>query len=243
MKLKNKVIVLTGGTSGIGLELVRMLSETNSIIVIGRSSEKLAALQKQYSNVVPYKADLSVCAETKNLGIQIRQEHASIDLLINNAAVQYTPTFLDADFSYDTIEKEINLNLQSVCALSYLLLPSLMNVQSGAILNINSALGLYPKTGSAVYCATKGGINILTQSLAYQLENTNVSVMQAFLPLVDTPMTEGRGAGKISPATAAAELIAGIENGRSEINIGKVKLLRIIGRLFPSLARQILKRG
>lgn len=243
MKLDNKTIVITGGTSGIGLELVRQLQIRNTVIVIARNTEKLEVLEKQYKTVIPYSADLSNCHETESTGRQIVQDFSSIDLLINNAAMQYTPAFTDSFFDYSSIEKEINLNLHAVCALSYLLLPSLMHDSEAAILNINSALGLYPKTGSAVYCATKGGINIFSQSLAYQLEGTNVKVMQAFMPLVDTPMTEGRGHGKISAHTAVSELMRGIELGQMDINIGKVKLLRFIGRLYPSLAKRILKRG
>ncbi len=243
MKLNNKTIVITGGTSGIGHELVEQLQHSNTVIVIARSAEKLAALEKRYKTVIPYTADLSDLHETESTGKQIAEDFRDIDLLINNAAVQYTPTFTDNDFDYSSLEKEINLNFYAVCALSYLLLPALMHDREAGILNINSALGLYPKTGSAVYCATKGGINIFSQSLAYQLEETNVRVMQAFMPLVDTPMTEGRGNDKISAKTAGAELIKGIELGQTEINIGKVKLLRIIGRVYPSLARQILKRG
>ncbi len=108
---------------------------------------------------------------------------------------------------------------------------------------MNSGLGLVPKTTSAIYCATKGALNIFSQSLRHQLEGTNIRVMQAFLPLVETPMTEGRGSGKLPADRVAADIIAGIEKNQLDIDIGKVKLLRPLARFLPSLARQIMKAG
>ncbi|WP_456417579.1 SDR family NAD(P)-dependent oxidoreductase [Thiolapillus sp.] len=154
-----------------------------------------------------------------------------------------TISFLDDDFNYHEIEKEINLNLTCVCALSYLLLPALIHEEKSVILNINSGLSLAPKTSSAVYCATKAALNIFSQSLSYQLEATNISVQQAFLPLVDTAMTRGRGKNKMSAEKAAKEIIRGIEQDKTENNIGKIKLLRILFRLSPSLAKRILKNN
>jgi len=67
--------------------------------------------------------------------------------------------------------------------------------------------------------------------------------MQAFLPLVDTPMTRGWGSGKWTPEDAAIRIIKGLEGLKLNINIGKVKLLRLIHRCMPWLARRIMKAG
>ena len=130
--------------------------------------------------------------------------------------------------------------------MTYWLLPALMKNEKShertIILNINSGLGFVPKTSSAVYCATKAALDIFSQSLSYQLEQTNVRVQQAFLELVDTPMTAGRGTNKMSPKLAAQKIIYGIENDISINNIGKVKLLRVLLRLVPSIAKRIMKK-
>ena len=94
-----------------------------------------------------------------------------------------------------------------------------------------------------MYCATQGAVNVFTQSLRYQLEDTNIRVLQAFMPLVDTPMTAGRGDGKLSAAQAAERLIHGIEKEIADHDIGKVKLLRALMCLSPPLARRIMKRA
>jgi uncharacterized oxidoreductase len=242
MSFKDKTAVITGGTSGIGYEMVRILEPYNKVLVVARPGPRLDALKKEFSSIDVYPADLSKTQEFETLADRIIKDHTHIDVLINNAAVQNTPTFLSEEFSYDSIIPEIHLNFTSVCALSYLLLPALLQDNREAVIaNINSGLGLIPKTGSAVYCATKGGMNIFSQSLGYQLEHTNIRVMQAFLPLVETPMTEGRGSGKIPAQKAAADIILGIEKGVRAENIGKVKVLRVLMAVAPWLARKIMK--
>ena len=243
MRLENKTIILTGGTSGIGYQMTKILHARNNLHVIARQGDKLDKLKTEFPSVTIWPADLSKPTQFETLADNITCACPHIDLLINNAAVQNTPTYLDKDFDYQTIEPEIHLNLTSVCALSYLLLPALMNKTTpSAIVNINSGLGLAPKTNSAVYCATKAGVDTFSQGLSYQLTNTNVQVLQAFLPLVDTPMTQGRGGGKISAIEAAQQILGGIERRKALNDIGKVKLLRFLLWLMPSVARSIMKK-
>lgn len=244
MKLADKTIVITGGTSGIGYEIVRILAPNNKVIVIARSGVRLEKLEKEFEGIEIYPADLSKPQEYEALADKIVKAHNQIDLLINNAAIQNTPTYIDDDFSYDTIIPEIHLNFTAVCALIYLLLPAMLDDGRECIItNINSGLALAPKTGSAIYCGTKGGMDVFSQSLGYQLEQTNIRVLQAFLPLVDTPMTHGRGSGKITPQRAAQDIVSGIEQGKRINNIGKVKLLRVLLALTPRLARSLMKRS
>ena len=241
MKLSNKRIVITGGTSGIGRALVQRLHADNEVIVLSRSADKLAALQDACPGITVHPTDLADGRQVSDAARAIARHHHPIDVLINNAAIQHTPTFLDPDFDHATIASEIAVNLTSPCQLVAGLLPSLRAAPDAMIVNVNSGLGLVPKTSSAVYCATKGGLNIFSQSLAHQLQGTNVRVKQVFLPLVDTAMTRGRGSAKLTASEAASRIVSGMEGGRSRIDIGKVRLLRWIDRLAPPLARTIMK--
>ena len=241
MNITDKHIVITGGTSGIGLELVKQLYEHNDISVIARPSSALDQLRSEYDKIAIFEADLSDLKAVEQAADLILKSDESIDVLINNAAVQYTPHLLDDDFGFETIKREIDINFTSVCTLIYLLLPGLLKSTPSIVLNVNSGLALAPKTSSAVYCATKGALNIFSQSLQYQLEDTNVTVKQVFLPLVETKMTERRGNGKLSAEKAASEIIKGLSSSNSILDIGKVKLLRLIMRLSPALARRIMK--
>ena len=243
MLIEGKRIVITGGSSGIGLETLKQTYEKNELVVIARNKQRLDELKSQYKKIDIFNADFSNIDETKEVAGKILNKYEQVDILINNAAVQYTPKFLDPDFDYESIQKEITTNFTSLCGLIYLLLPAMLKDSRSIILNINSGLGLTPKANSAIYCGTKGAMNIFSQSLRYQLEETNVKVLQAFLPLVDTPMTEGRGTGKISSEEAVKRIIAGLEKEFPENDIGKVKLLRFLLRIFPAVAKNILKRG
>jgi short-subunit dehydrogenase involved in D-alanine esterification of teichoic acids len=209
--------------------------------VISRDEEKLNNLSQQFEGIVTYKTDLSRLDDVENTADTIVKHFDLIDVLVNNAAIQYTPTLLDEDFRYETISREVTINFVSVCALTYLLLPSLLHQKEAAILNINSGLALAPKASSAIYCATKGALNVFTQSLRYQLEQTNISVRQAFLELVDTAMTKGRGKHKMAAEYAAQQVLKGLERDIADHDIGKVKLLRLLLRLAPSIAKAIMK--
>ncbi|NRB14508.1 MAG: SDR family NAD(P)-dependent oxidoreductase [Rhizobiales bacterium] len=243
MHITNKSIVITGGTSGIGYQMVRQLYNENSLIVISRSSEKLEALKNELPNIAIFQADLSNISELETLVDDIIKKHNSIDILVNNVAVQYTPYLTDDDFDYASISTEINLNFTSICSLCYLFLPALIKDSRSAIININSGLGLAPKTSSAVYCATKAGLNSFSKSLRYQLENTNIKVYQPFLDLVDTGMTEGRGKNKMTSKQAAADILSGVNLDKFDHFIGKVKWLKLLLRATPSIAARILKKN
>lgn len=241
MRLINKRIVITGATSGIGLALVKQLSPQNQLIVVAKDNGKLQRLAVQYANITTIQADLSDITATELAAKKITTQYQHIDVLINNAAIQHAVQLLDEDYLFQHIQQEINVNLTSICSLVYLLLPTLLHTQTAIILNVNSGLALAPKTTSAIYCATKAALNAFSQSLNYQLASTNISVQQAFLPLVNTNMTQGRGSGKISAQQAAANIITGMEKNIVAHDIGKVKLLRLLLRLAPSFARNMMK--
>jgi len=240
--LEDKTILITGGTSGIGLELVKKLHANNQILVIGRNNEKLSSLADAYPGIRAFRADLSKPNSLKLPTEQISEQFPAIDLLINNAAVQYTPKFTNADFQPARIADEIAVNFTSPALLIALLLPALLKNTPSAILNVNSGLGIVPKKTSAIYCGTKGGLDIFSRSLRNQLEHTNIHVLQAFMPLVGTPMTEGRGRGKISADAAAQRAIEGVQQLNPSNDIGMVKILRFLSRIAPPFARSIMKK-
>jgi len=243
MQLINKKILITGATSGIGLKLVEKLYQDNSLYIIARNQDKINQLQREFPRVVAYKADFTNVEELQKAVEELRIEILSLDVLINNAAVQYTPSLIDGDFKFGSINDEISTNFTAICSLCYLLLPMLNQQHSAVILNVNSGLAIVPKTTSAIYCATKGALNIFSQSLRHQLKNTRVTVLQVFLPLVDTAMTEGRGSAKMSVEKVTTKIIKGIEKNILEHDIGKVKFLRLMSRFLPSLAKEMMSKS
>lgn len=243
MKLDSKTIVLTGPSSGVGLEILRQLGPGNTIIGLSRSvpPDEVVGFAKHYTHLKTDLADHESVAEAIAI---IRTSHPDgIDGLINCGAVQFTPRFIDNEFDPALIAKEIAINFTSPIELIAGLLDLLSGASDPFVMNINSGLGLVPKHESAVYCATKAGLDNFTRGLRPQLASGRIKVQQAFLPLVDTPMTEGRGTGKLSSSEVAAQIIHAIEEGKLDTDIGKVKLLRIINWLSPKLAHKIMQKG
>lgn len=243
MQLINHNILITGGTSGIGRALIEQLAADNrKIIVIGRDAKKLAMLQQEYTNLTPYLCELDQPDQLDKCLQLISRQHHYINLIINNAAIQYNKKFTDADFDPDSIQTEINTNLLAPMKICAHFLPLLLNTKTdSAIVNISSGLALFPKVSSAVYSATKAGLHNFSQSLGYQLENTQVKILEVILPLVDTPMTSGRGKNKLSADEAARQIIRGIQDNRSPIYPGKSRWIPIISRLSPALMARIMR--
>ena len=238
-----KRVVLTGGTSGIGYELVQLLASSSKLVVVGRNPEKLEEVKSKHAGVDTVTADLADRTSVLRAAEEIKSRFGSIDVLINNAAMQYGLHFTNDEFDPDMIGREMDVNFTNVCYMIYGLLPALQKASPSVILNIGSGLGLAAKPSSAIYCASKGALNIFSQSLRYQLEESQVSVLQALLPMVATPMTEGRGSGKITAKDAATAILEGLHKLTPDNDIGKVKLLRRMLRLAPSIAHKIMREA
>lgn len=240
MKLDNNKILITGATSGIGRELAeRFCLLNNQIIAVGRNEIRLEELTKFDKRITTFKCDISSQSELDRLVAFIKIEHKDLNVLINNAGIQYNCNLLDETYTFQKVENEINTNLLSPIKLISSLLPVLQINSNSAVVNVSSGLAIVPKAKSAVYCGTKAAIHIFSKSLRYQLDN--VKVFEIIAPLVDTEMTEGRGKGKISPQRLVDEFIKAFKNNRYEVNIHKVKLLRIINRISPKIADRIMK--
>ena len=248
--LSGRTALITGGTAGIGLALTRgLLAERASrVFVVGRDPARLdAALREIGPRVVPVKADLSQPAEVDRLWALLPDLAPDLSLVINNAGSQRLTDFTreGPHALLPALRAEMAANFDAVVALSVGLLPLLARQPSAALVNITSGLALAPKMSSPVYCGSKAGVRAFTIALRYQCEAhlPQVRVVEALPPLVDTAMTEGRGRGKISAEACAAQILAGLEAGRREINVGKTRLLRTLLRVSPALGQRIMRNG
>jgi len=243
VKLSGAKVLVTGATSGIGRSLVEELNREGArVIVVARDPAKLERLAERYPLAGVYQCDLGDPVALAKLGDDLLLRHPDLHVLINNAAVQQNLPFDSQESTPEGIAYELNTNLLAPVLLCRKLLPLLKRQPEAAILNVTSGLALVPKQSSAVYCGSKGGLRIFTQALRLQLEGSSVRVIEALPPVVDTPMTEGRGRDKVSPDSVAQEMVRALRGRERELYLGKVRLLHWLSRIAPGVARRIMRR-
>lgn len=231
-------VLLTGATSGIGAALCDLLLlQGHSVLAFARRATHLPAR----AGLHPIAADLTDLAAIPALCQQVVDSHPGLSVLINNAAVQHALPLTDPASRPTHLIEEATLNLAAPALLAQALLPLLMTRGAGAIVNISSGLAIFPKQAGGLYSATKAGLSSFTTSLRWQIEGTPLLVTEVQLPLVDTPMTRGRGARKLDPQDDAAAILAGVAARRPVIRVGAARALPVLQVLAPWAGRRILR--
>lgn len=239
MNLAGKTVLLTGGSAGIGRELARQLKVKGAgVILTGRDPERLAAMQAEGFEVLA--ADLSNAAGVDALVAALGER--PVDILINNAGQLVDHDFRKPAPDADAADDCVYANLAAPIRLITALVPRLRERPAAAIVNVTSGLAIAPAARQPVYCATKAGLRFYTLALREQLKGTRVRVIEALPPVVDTQMNDGNPMKKMPPEECARQIVAAIEQGRDEANIGMTRLLRMVESLAPSLARRITLR-
>lgn len=250
MDFRQQTALVTGGNSGIGAALARALHHAGArVVVTARDPARLAALARELPGIETLPADLADPAARAALLRVVTERFPQLSLLVNNAAIQHLADHLaplspgEHDLQRARAQAEISLNIGAVVDLTLALLPVLKRAPNGAVVFVSSGLALAPKRSAPVYCASKSFVHGFAKALRYQCEDAapRLRILEVLPPLVDTPMTAGRGRGKIPPAQVAADTLAGLRSRKREVNVGKTKLLRAIQRLSPALADRILR--
>lgn len=235
--------IVTGATSGIGLELAHQLAiDGVKVIAIGRNADALRALATGSGQIAVYEADLSAIDDVPALAARIIAENPDVGCLINNAGIQNNLRLDDVSCSVGAIRQEVDINLVAPMVLTQALLSHLQARHLSLIVNVTSGLGYVPKRTAAVYSATKAGLHLFTSALRVQMEGSTVRVVEAVMPLVDTPMTTGRGRAKLSAEQAARRLIEGLLAGNLHVRVGKARWLPWLQRWAPGVLARIMQR-
>lgn len=236
-----RTILITGGTSGIGRALVaRYHADGWHVLTCARSIAALNQLQTQFSGITTIPCDLADSGERRALLRYVQERINGLDGLINNAGVQMSYGFASGAWHAAALDTEVAANFIAPVDLGHLFAPLLVS-RTGFIANITSGLAYVPKGRSPVYAATKAALALYTRSVRYQ--RPEVRFVEVVMPMVDTPMTAGRGRGKLTPSEAARQTQEGIAAGQSTIWVGKARFIPLINRFFPGIFARLMNSG
>lgn len=190
--MHNKVIVVTGGSRGIGAEIVKFLAEKNYKVILNyNNSEKEAQeikeqLIKEGKQIEICKADVSKREEAKKLINFTIETFGTIDILINNAGISKNGLF--TDITDNEWNKIMDTNLNSVFYCTQESLPYMINKKEGCIINISSIWGETGSSCEVAYSTTKAAINGMTKALAKELGLSNIRVNAIAPGIIETDM-------------------------------------------------------
>jgi uncharacterized oxidoreductase len=248
MKLEQRTILITGGTSGIGLELATQLHRRgNTVIVTGRDQEKLDATSRALPGIHAFKSDVGDPNAIVALHDHVLAEFPALDTLVNNAGVMRNLN-LNQGRDLNDVTREIEINLSGPVRMVQQFLPHLKTRKGALIVNVSSGLAFIPLPISPVYCATKAAMHSFTQSLRVQLDGTGVTVIELAPPGVETPLFRGefaeelKGQKGMDVKVLAERAIAGIEAGELEIRPGLSNVLKAMSRIAPQFMLKQMAR-
>jgi uncharacterized oxidoreductase len=243
MELSNNTILITGGTSGFGLELTkRFLDLGNTVIITGRNQEKLDETKKRFPKIYTFKSDVSSPQAITQLYEQVIKQFPDLNFLINNAGEMRKINLHNKSIDLENITREVDINLSGPIRMVQQFLPHLKTKNKAAILNVTSGLALVPFPISPIYGATKSGLRSYTKSLRVQLKNTNIKVFELVAPGSNTPLNDKfNNVPNFNPKMlmAADKLIdvaiKGLQNDKFEIYPGLARMLLIMSRVAPKI--------
>ena len=190
INLKNKNIIVTGASGGIGNAIIKKLDEASAnILASGTRVEKLEELKSNFKNIKILKFDISQSDKIEEFIENATNElGGSLDGIINNAGI--TQDNLAIRMSLDEWQKVININLTSTFLMSKFSIKKMLKNKSGKIVNITSVVGHTGNLGQANYTASKAGIVAMSKSLAIEYAKKNINVNCISPGFIKTAMTD-----------------------------------------------------
>lgn len=260
MKVRGKVMVVTGGGSGIGRQLVMELLSRGARVAAAdirrEGLDETAALADAGDDLATFVADVTDREAIEALPGQVIASLGAVDGYVSNAGI-IQPFVPLKDLGYDAIERVINVNLYGTIHMAKAFLPHLLERPVAHIANVSSMGGFLPVPGQTVYGASKAGVKLLTEGLYAELLETNVGVSVVMpgavatnitsnsgveIPTGDKPVDESRFP-TTSAEDAARIIVDGIESDDLHIYVGRdSRLMNLASRIAPRKAAHLIYR-
>jgi 3-oxoacyl-[acyl-carrier protein] reductase len=227
--LEGKVALVTGASRGIGLAVAKSLSRLGAKVGLnGRDEKRLAMaaedLTKTGGTVAAVSADLSQSAHITSLVRKVQQTLGPIEILVNNAGIGYFgPMHEASEENWNTV---LDTNLKAVFLVSKAVIPEMIRLQRGHIVNIASLAGKSAFPGGAIYCASKWGLLGLTQCMAEDLRPHGIRVSAVCPGSVNTEFSphSGKDPGKMLQPEDVARVVETIVTQEPQSFISEVLL-------------------
>jgi len=188
-ELKNKNIIVTGATGGIGNSIVEKLNDCGAnVLASGTKIEKLEELKKKFVNIKILKFDISQVDKIEEFIENAFKELGALDCIVNNAGI--TQDNLAIRMSSEEWKKVIDINLTSTFFMSKFAIKKMLKNKKGKIINITSVVGHTGNFGQANYTASKAGIVAMSKSLAIEYAKKNININCISPGFIKTAMTE-----------------------------------------------------
>lgn len=262
MNVQNKVIVVTGGGSGIGRELVLLLlskgAQVAALDINHKTLEETANLAgDKKDQLSTYVVDITSKEAVEALPEKVIARHGAVDGIINNAGI-IQPFVRIKDLEYSAIDRVMNVNFYGLLYMTKSFLPYLLERPEGHITNVSSMGGFLPVPGQSVYGAAKAAVKLFTEALYAELADTNVNVSVVFPGAIATNITSNSGldnraaaedngeqsASKaMDPAKAAQIIINGMEKNQYRIIVGSDSaMMDIMYRINSKFATDMITK-
>lgn len=229
MHMTGNTILITGGTSGIGLALAVALQDAgNQVIIAGRRQALLDQALADHPGLKAVRMDVADLATLDSFAAQITAAYPSLNVLINNAGIMQAEDLLAPDPAIAAAT--LATNLAAPIQLTAALLPHLRAQTSATVIMVTSGLAFVPLTATPTYNATKAALHSYSQSLRHQLRATSVKVLELAPPAVQTDLMPGHAANPHAmPLGAFITEVMGLlatPPANGEILVERVKPLR-----------------
>lgn len=245
---RNKILI-TGGSTGIGLALAEIFVKAgNEVIICGRRESKLQEAKRKIPELHTRVCNIANASERQALYQWATSEFSGINMLVNNAGIQKEVNFLTGAEGLFGDENEIEINLSASIHLAALFIPYfLQQKQECAVVNVTSGLAFIPLKIIPVYCATKSALHSFSISLRSQLAKTNIRVFEIAPPIVKTELHRGERARiqsnrGISAAKVAEATFKALKKNRFVLIIGEAMSLKIASRIAPGFFHNLLNK-
>ena len=236
MNLTGRTILITGGSSGIGLAFALKFAELgNEVIVTGRRQAVLDGVKAKYPMLNTFQSDVSDPVQIAALAARVKSNFPKLDVLMNNAGIMLHKNVKAPAADLAGLMTEMNINVGGVIWTTSTFI-DILTANKGTLINVSSALAFAPLPSAPIYSASKAAIHSYTQSLRFQLQEAGVEVIELMPPAVKTDLTADLPEGSLNLITTdelVKQSFTALKAGALEIRPGQAKLLSLMRRLAP----------